>query len=108
MAGVSPAMVRMSLNRYEQLLHDYVESLPEERGFWLNRVTEVAAGNRRRETAALLLNAELWDYFVERARHEPAFARLCDGGAGKLSMLNLSEYMLRMWVPQKLGKEKGS
>lgn len=88
----------MSLNRYEQLLHDYIESLPEERRFWLERVLEVEQSNRRRETAALILNAELWEYFEERSRHEPEFAQVFDAGGGKLSMLNLAEYLLRMWA----------
>ncbi len=91
----------MSLNRYEQLLYDYIESLPEERRFWQDRVVEVAETNRRRETAALLLNSELWEYFEERSRHEVAFADVVGGGLGKLSMLNLSEYLLRMWVTVK-------
>ncbi len=95
----------MSLNRYEQLLYDYIESLPEERRFWFDRVVEVAATNRRRETAALILNAELWEYFEERSRHESAFANVVGGGMGKLSMLNLSEYLLRMWAGAHKGKK---
>lgn len=98
----------MSLNRYEQLLYDYIESLPEERRFWQDRVVEVAETNRRRETSALLLNSELWEYFEERSRHEPAFSDVVGGGLGKLSMLNLSEYLLRMWVPVKKVPKKQS
>lgn len=91
----------MSLNRYEQLLYDYIESLPEERRFWNDRVAEVSEANRRRETAALILNSELWEYFEERSRHEIGFSDVVGGGLGKLSMLNLSEYLLRMWAPVK-------
>lgn len=94
----------MSLNRYEQLLYDYIESLPEERRYWLERVVEVAETNRRREAAALALNGELWDYFEERSRHEPEFADVVGAGAGKVSMLNLSEYLLRMWTAGKAKK----
>lgn len=97
----------MSLNRYEQLLHDYIESLPEERRFWLDRVLEIERGASRREEAALALNAELWEYFEERARHESDFARVVSAGGGKLSMLNLSEYLLRMWGAVKPAKRKG-
>ncbi|MDQ8185867.1 hypothetical protein [Pelagicoccus sp. SDUM812002] len=89
----------MSLNRYEQLLFDYIESLPEERRFWFDRVVQVAETSRRRETAALILNSELWEYFEERSRHEAGFADVVGGGLGKLSMLNLSEHLLRMWSP---------
>lgn len=95
----------MSLNRYEQLLHDYIERLPEEKRFWGDRVVEVAKGNTRRETAALILNQELWEYFEERSRHEPEFERFFEVGGSKLVMLNLSEYMLRMWAPVKVAKK---
>ncbi|MBK1876936.1 hypothetical protein [Pelagicoccus mobilis] len=95
----------MSLNRYEQLLHDYIDSLPEERRFWQDRVLEIERGNSRREAAALALNAELWEYFEERSRHESEFTDVVSVGGGKLSMLNLSEYLLRMWGPVKPAKK---
>lgn len=97
----------MSLNRYEQKLHDYIESYPEELRFWRDRVLEIERVNSRREAAALSLNAELWDYFEERSRHEPVFAEVISGGSGKLSMLNLSEYLLRLWGEQKAVKKAG-
>lgn len=89
----------MSLNRYEQYLYDYIESLPEERRYWFDRVIDVESQHRRRETAALVLNSELWEYFEERSAHEPVFSNLVSKGQGKLSMLNLAEYYLRMWSP---------
>ncbi|EDY80679.1 hypothetical protein VDG1235_295 [Verrucomicrobiia bacterium DG1235] len=95
----------MSLNRYEQLLHDYIESLPEEKRYWVDRVVEVARGSGRREEAALGLNAELWEYFEERSRSESAFAEALQPGGGRISMLNLSEYLLRMWTPAAAGKK---
>jgi len=95
----------MSLNRYEQLLHDYIESLPEEHRYWYDRVLEIERSNSRRESAALALNAELWEYFEERSRHESAFEQVMATGGGKLSMLNLSEYLLRMWGAVKPAKK---
>lgn len=89
----------MSLNRYEQLLYDYIGSWPEEERFWRDRVLEIANGNSRRESAALSLNAELWDYFEERARHETELQQVVSVSRSKLSMLNLAEYLLRMWGP---------
>lgn len=98
--------IRMSLNRYEQLLHDYIESRPEERRYWYERVREIERDNPRREAAALGLNAELWEYFQERSGHESQFTEVVASGGGKLSMLNLSEYLLRMWGERKAAKKK--
>ena len=98
----------MSLNRYEQLLYDYVESLPEEHRYWLERVREIERSNPRRESAALNLNAELWEYFEERSKHEATFAEVVGAGSGKVSMLNLSEFLLRMWGEAKKVKKPAS
>ncbi len=90
----------MSLNRYEQLLFDYLESNPDEKRYWVDRVLEVARAGGRREVQALDLNGMLWEYFEERSRFEASFAEGEIGGsARKISMLNLSEYLLRMWAP---------
>lgn len=98
---------RMSLNRYEKLLHDYIESQPEESRYWKAQVAEAAEQTRRREEAALRLNASLWDYFEERSRCEAPFSKLARaGGGGKVSMLNLSEYLLRMWAPPTAVKKR--
>lgn len=96
----------MSLNRYEQLLYDYIESLPEERRYWYDRVLEIERSNSRRAAAALVLNAELWEYFEERSHHEESFSEVVSVGAGKLSMLNLSEYLIRMWGVAKPRKKE--
>jgi len=88
----------MSLNRYEEQLFDYIGALPEEERYWRERVRSLATAHDRREGAALALNSELWDYLEERSRHDPVLAGGV-GGDGKLSLLNLSEYLLRMWVP---------
>ncbi|MDQ8203427.1 hypothetical protein [Pelagicoccus sp. SDUM812003] len=92
----------MSLNRYERMLNDYIEANPEEKRFWLARVKETADAPGRREEAVMQLNAMLWDYFEERARHETPFSSVAHyEGSEKISMLNLSEYLLRMWAPPK-------
>ncbi|MBC2606532.1 hypothetical protein [Pelagicoccus albus] len=97
----------MSLNRYEQMLHDYIDSLPEEKRYWTSRVVEIEKSNTRREATALQLNSELWDYFEERSRHEPDFSRVVESGGSKLSMLNLAEYLIRIWgAPSPLPKTK--
>ena len=97
----------MSLNRYEQILFNYVETRPEEKLFWESRVLELAKRKGRRETAILDLNSMLWDYFEERSRFESPFREVAiHEGMAKISMLNLSEYLMKMWAP--LPKKKKS
>ncbi len=90
----------MSLNRYEQILMNYLECHSEEKRFWEARVTEISRSGGRLESRALELNGILWEYFEERARFESSFREvLIHEGDPKTSMLNLSEYLLRMWAP---------
>ncbi len=92
----------MSLNRYEQLLHNYIETHPEELRYWRGRVLEMAGRSRRREQIALGLNAALWEYFEERSRHASPFREIVLAeGMERVSMLNLAEYLLRIWAPPK-------
>ena len=90
----------MSLNRYEQILYNYVETRQEEKIFWEARVLELAKRRGRREAAILDLNSMLWEYFEERSRCESPFREVViHEGAGQISMLNLAEYLMRMWAP---------
>ena len=99
-------MAAVSLNRYEQILRDYIENHPDEKRFWKARVAEVASRPGRRESQALDLNAALWDYFEERSRHESPFREIAAReGLQRISMLNLSEYWIRLWGPP-AGKPK--
>ena len=100
----------VSLNRYEQLLHNYIEARPEERRFWVGRVLELAQRGGRREAAALDLNSMLWEYFEERSRHESPFREIAiSEGMERISMLNLSEYLLRIWAPPRpKGRKKST
>lgn len=98
----------MSLNRYEQMLMNYIECHAEEERFWKARVLEVSRRGVRREAQALELNGLLWEYFEERSRFESPFREIViHEGDRKISMLNLSEYLLRMWAPP-LKKRKGT
>lgn len=95
--GVNSAF--MSLNRYEQMLFDYVENRAEEKLFWEARVADVWRREKNSEQGVLDLNAQLWEYFEERSRYESPFREVVQReGAAKISMLNLSEYLLRMWT----------
>ncbi len=92
----------MSLNRYETLLRNYIDTHPDELRYWRALVLDMAAGARRREDAALRLNAALWEYFEERSRHASPFREIVVAeGMERISMLNLSEYLLRIWAPPK-------
>ncbi len=90
----------MSLNRSEQMVHDYLQNQPEERRHWQDLVRREAAGNEDVHVAAAALERELWRYFQERAAVvEPfrGFARR-EGGA-RTSMRGLAELLLRLWAP---------
>ena len=96
----------MSLNRYERMLKDYLENHLEEKRFWEARVWEIDRRVGRRESKVLDLNSLLWDYFEERSRFESPFREVViHEGSKKISMLNLSEYLLRMWTPVRSPKK---
>jgi len=90
----------MSLNRYESLLLGYLENHPEEKRYWEGRVREVAGRKVSRSQSAQDLNSMFWDYFEERSRHQSPFREVATHeNMQKISMLNLSEYLMRMWAP---------
>jgi len=87
----------MSLNRYEQAVFTYLQSHPDEFRHWENKVTTRAA---RGELPAPALADELSDYIRERGTHvEPFREWLERGGVPRSSLLNLAEYLLRIWGP---------
>ncbi len=89
----------MSLNRYEQIIFDYWAAQPDERRHWQGKVEAASREAAVLGDAARALERELWDYFVERAAHVPAFRDLNTGGLRRVSLLNLAEYLLRLWGP---------
>ena len=89
----------MSLNRYEQALFDYWESQADECRHWQNRVTGITHGAAQPIEAARALERELWDYFVERSQHVGRLRELSPGGLQRVSLLNLSEHVIRLWGP---------
>lgn len=89
----------MSLNRSEQLVFDYLESHPEEKRFWQDKVITTARGQDPHVAAARLAEA-LWSYFEERsAVAEPFLGRARHEGVRRISMRNLAELLLRLWAP---------
>jgi hypothetical protein len=89
----------MSLNKYEQRLFDYLERNPEERRHWQSKVQALALQLIDAGTASRALERELWEYFVERSEHVPQLRELNTGGLRRVSLLNLSEHLMRMFAP---------
>lgn len=90
----------MSLNRFEQTMFDYWETHPEERRHWQTRVSDDARGRTMEPgDTARNLERELWEYFIERSQYVPLFRDLNSGGIRRISLLNLADYLLRLWGP---------
>jgi hypothetical protein len=90
----------MSLNRSEQMLHDYLQCQPEERRHWEGVVKREAARADDPHAAAFALEGELWRYFVERSGvAEPFRGAARREGLARMSMRNLAELLLRRWAP---------
>lgn len=89
----------MSLNRYEQSLHRYLETHPDELRHWKGRVLEVAKRSAGVGENARILERELWDYFAERSSQVRELGELHHGGIRRVSLQNLAEYLLRIWAP---------
>ena len=90
----------MSLNRNEQMLHDYLQAQPDERRHWEGVVKHEAARAGDIHAAAFSLEGDLWRYYVERAGvTEPFRSAARHEGLARTSMRNLAELLLRRWAP---------
>jgi len=89
----------MSLNRYEQTIFNYWQSQPDELRHWQNKVVEVVRFTLSAGEPSRVLERELWEYFVERSQFVATFRDLSPGGIKRVSLLNLAEYVLRLWGP---------
>lgn len=89
----------MSLNRCEQMVFDYLQGHPEERQYWQGKVRAVFQGSADHHAAADRLQADLWDYVVERsAVAEPFRSAALREGLHRTSMRNLAEHLIRLWT----------
>ena len=87
----------MSLNRFEQAVFDYLQSHPDELRHWENKVAGRAA---RGGLSPVTLADELGDYVHERGNYTEPFRGWRErGGVPRSSLLNLAEYLLRIWGP---------
>ncbi len=90
----------MSLNRTEQALFDYWEKQPDERRHWQAKVTDLTRSPLAgRSEMARTLERELWEYLGERTPHVATLRTLQAHGAGRISLMNLAELILRLWGP---------
>lgn len=91
----------MSLNRIEEQLYGYLQRHPEERQYIIYKVHECAQAASHEQAASLLIE-ELSAYYNERCYAVSDFASTSTpGGAPKMSLRNLAEYLLRTWGPVK-------
>jgi hypothetical protein len=104
----------MSLNRFEQALHDYIKCHPEERQYIHEKVRMIVTGYDEAPKAVARIDSELWRYYEERSAVVPAFREAARAyGLRRTSMKNLAEYLIRLWSEPKARKagfqgDKGS
>ena len=97
----------MSLNRCEQRVFDYWQGHATERQFWQEKVRGVAKATGDDYVAAARLDAELWRYYLERSAVVPVFRdALLHEGTQKISMKNLAELVLRVWLEPRPKKKR--
>ncbi|HYP16869.1 MAG TPA: hypothetical protein VEQ65_06620 [Opitutus sp.] len=96
----------MSLNSTEQMVFDYVQSHPEERHYWMEKVRSTFAREQDEHIAAARLDLDLWRYVEERSGVASPFREFADQhGLRRTSMKNLAEYLLRLWTPPRAKKK---
>jgi len=110
-SGDAEQVGRVSLNRTEQRVFDYIQGHAEERHYWQNKVQSIAAALVEPHAAAHRLESELWHYYKERSAVVRDFRdAVAREGLARTSMKNLAEHFLRLWVaprPKKPAAEGG-
>lgn len=100
-------MRRVSLNRSEQRVYDYLQAQAEERHFWMGKVQTIARSESDDFAAAGRLEMALWSYYRERAEHVPVFRDAArHEGLQRTSMRNLAELLLRLWTTPRAKPKK--
>ena len=89
----------MSLNAREQMVFDYVQTHPEERHYWFEKVHKTCAASTDDFEAVRMLEQDLWRYFEERSAVAAPFRDVARReGLSRTSMKNLAEYLVRLWT----------
>ena len=99
----------MSLNRSEQILHDYVLGHKDERQHMQDKVRAIVAASAQIHEAVARIDSELWHYYEERSAVAPVFVAAARAyGLKRTSMKNLAEYLIRLWTDPKPRKPAGT
>ena len=97
----------MSLNRFEQLVFDYLRGHADERQYWQDKVRMIVTQSRSLHQAAAQLDGEFWRYFEERSGSVPTFKKMMGSPAPRrVSMTNLAELLIRLWTEPKPAQAK--
>ncbi len=80
-------------------MFNYWQTQPDELQFWKTKVMAASRIIAAPGETARDLERDLWDYFTERSQHVTVFKNLNVGGVCRVSLLNLAEYVLRLWGP---------
>ena len=92
------SLTRVSLNRCEQRLFDYLHAHKEERQFWEGKLRSFLKNSTDDHAAAARLESELWRYYVERSAVAAPFREAAlREGLQRTSMRNLAELLIRLW-----------
>ena len=106
------SLARVSLNRCEQRLFDYLHAHKEERHFWQGKLHVAVKESDDQHIAAVRLESELWRYYVERSEVAAPFKEAVrHEGLRRTSMRNLAELLIRLWTeprPKKRPPETGA
>ena len=95
----------MSLNAAEQMVFDYVQSHPEERHYWVEKVRTTLARAGDEHFAAAQLAQDLWRYYEERSAVAQPFKSLAQReGVRRTSRKNLAEHLVRLGTPPRRKK----
>jgi hypothetical protein len=94
---------RVSLNRSEQRIFDYLQSQVDERHFWVGKVQKTLRDlGGDTDAAVRRLENDLWSYYLERSAVAHPFREAAKTeGLHRTSMKNLAELLLRLWVEPK-------
>jgi hypothetical protein len=98
-SGGASHVGRMSLNRCEQRVFDYLQRHTEERHFWQTKLQALAKAAPDDHVAVARVEPELWRYYEERsAVAEPFKEAAKHDGLQRTSMKNLAELLIRLWT----------
>ena len=89
----------MSLNKYEQSLFDYIDRQTEERRYWHGKILEATRVSHDFGVLARELERDMWEYYKERSQQVAGLRHLNADGLQRVSLLNLTEHLLRRWGP---------